>query len=491
MNYRLIILFKFYLLLGVVLFGATNSVQASDSALEEKKEVVNRVEKTSSNNIHVDEIVIKSSPPSQPGNHGISDSDYQMLVSKLSFEVEKEISSWITWKLFLGVIPIFIILVGAFWAFISRTIENTVKEKVNEKIEPHVDRLKENSKNLDDQRKELIGETVKASAEIKNTREVLEKLKNTGEELENKQKQFQIKIEEEVENKEKEIAELNKKTQEIKDEQKSFNEELKSKTDNEIPLLELKADALKRVINLIDKDGNAKDQVVSKFIELLESDDSDVRDKVAEILPWFKPESSEINKAFLDILKNKNPDKTFRPILLSGLGKLRDDGNTLVYLLILLDNMADRDILAVIGALGEIGETGEIGEIGEINITKITEAEEESIIKKLISVLNDDLDNKEFSKEADINSSDVKGAIALALSYYRKKAASSVNDLIRLLDDQKPETRINAVIALGRIGDKRAIPALEKLKNNEDTWDELKEEASKAIEEILKTSELT
>ncbi|TRW92707.1 HEAT repeat domain-containing protein [Candidatus Methylobacter oryzae] len=484
MNYRLIILFKFYLLFGGILFSATNFAQESDTPLQEKKESVTRVEKTSSNNIHVDEIVIKNSPSSQPGSHGISDSDYQMLITKLSFDVEKEISSWITWKLFLGIIPIFIILVGAFWAFISRTIENTVKEKVNEKIEPHVDRLKDSSKSLDDQRKELIGETVKASTEIKNTRETFEKLKNTGEELENKQKQFQSKIKEEIENKEKEIAELNQKTLDIKNEQKSFNEELKSKTDNEIPLLELKADALKRVINIIDKDGNAKDQVVSKFIELLESDDSDVRDKVAEILPWFKPESSEINKAFLDILKNKNPDKTFRPILLSGLGKLRDDGKTSTYLLTLLDNMNDRDILAVIGALGEIGETSEIG---EINITKIPEEEKELIIEKLILVLNDDLDNKEFSKEANINASDVKGAIALALSYYRKKAVSSVRDLIKLLEDQKPETRINAVIALGRIGDKSAIQALEKLKNNEDTWDELKEEALKAIEEISRS----
>ena len=96
--------------------------------------------------------------------------------------------------------------------------------------------------------------------------------------------------------------------------------------------------------------------------------------------------------------------------------------------------------------------------------------------------MNTDLDNKEFA--SDITASQVRSAIAVALSWYGKKAANAENDVIKLLEDQEPETRKNAAIAIEKIGSKNAITALENLTNDESIL--VSKAAKKAIEELKK-----
>ncbi|MFA5923488.1 MAG: HEAT repeat domain-containing protein [Methylococcaceae bacterium] len=498
MNYRPKILLIFALLLGLIFYGAVGYTKVNTPLSKEHSKSATNTEKTSSSNIHFDEIVIKGFPGAQSGNSAISDEKQKELTLKISNDAQEDFMSWCKRQgliiAILGVVAFFAVI-GFIWFSIDRTIEKSVEKLVKEEI-ARSNRLIDNAvSRLVDKQAEIvvvtdktIEATTNANDEIDKAKKILGKLQDTGNELENKQSEFQIKINEEIKNKEKEIVELGSKTESIKDEQKAFNDELKSKTENEIPQLEQKINALERVISILDKDGKAKDQVVTELITYLESKSLETRNEVAEFLPRFEPESSKINTAFLDILNNKNPDRKFRPILLSGLGKLRNDGNTLAYLIKLVENMNDSDMLAIIGALGEIGETGDISEIGKISKTKITDTELESIIDKLLSILNDDLDSKAFSKESEITASDIRGAISLALSYYGKKAARAVNDLINLLADKKPETCINACIALGRIGVQDAIPALQKLIDDEDTWEEVKKAASESIEKIQQSA---
>ena len=192
------------------------------------------------------------------------------------------------------------------------------------------------------------------------------------------------------------------------------------------------------------------------------------------MLPQFELESSKITDAFVEILRNR-PDPTFGSLLLSGLGKLKGDGKTLSYLLDLVGDISNPNILAIIGALGELGED------------KIKDTELEYIVDKLLSILNNDLDNQEFLDDS-ITASKIKSALALALSCYGDKAAKAVKDLITLLTDQDQGTRKNAAIALGTIGMKAkgAIPALHKLKDDEYT--EVRGAASEAIEKIQQTA---
>jgi HEAT repeat protein len=144
------------------------------------------------------------------------------------------------------------------------------------------------------------------------------------------------------------------------------------------------------------------------------------------------------------------------------------------YLIRELGDLGNPNILAIIGALGKISENGK---------TNLKDQELESIIEKLLSLLNDDLESKSFSDDS-VTASGIRGAIALALSNFGDRAESAVNDLVKLLSDNDQETRKNAAISLGVIGNKakNAIRALRKLASDE--YAEVREAASEALEKI-------
>lgn len=491
-------------------YEAMGYAQAKNVTSAEESKSATYAGKTISCNIYIGEIVITSSPDAQSGNSPISDDDYKMRALKLSYDAQENFTDWLKRQsLIIGISGFVAILAifGFFKVIIEREIEKRVEKLVvdkeiprfNKEVDKEISRLNKLLDNemilLENKKNETIDATHKANKSIKKTKKALENLQSAENELENKQDEFQRKISEEIHNKEEEIATLDSKTKSIEDKQKTiedeqqaFNKELQSKTENEMPQLEQKINALERVINILDNDGKAKERVVAELIKYLESNNSETKNEVAEFLPGFEPKSIDIYNTFLDILNNKSPDRTFRPILLSGLGKLRGDGDTLTYLLKLVENMNDPDILAIIGALGEIGEKGEVDQIRKISENKITDQNSESIIDKLLFILNDDLDNKELSKKSEITASDIRGDIALALSYYGKKAAKAVNDVIKILADEKTDTCIKACIALGKIGEQAAIPALQKLMDDEDTWEEVKKAASEAIEKIQQSA---
>ena len=451
MNYRPKLLIIFFLLLGVIFYMTIGYAQAKIATSTEQSITATNTEKTSSSNIHFDEIVIKSFPSPQSGNSAISEDNQKILALKLSNDAQENFISWIkrqwwiTESFGIAVLIAFIVSIVA-----------TIKLLVQLAVEKHVSKT--------------IEATIKATLEIEKTQKALDELQNTEKELNKKLKDFRSEIDEET--KKYDLIKINLDSTTIK-----FEERI---TD-EIYVLEQKINLLKLIINKIDKDGAAKDQVIDELIVGLDSDVEKIKFSAAELLPQFELESSKISDAFVKILKN-SPDTTFESLLLSGLSELRGDSKTLVYLLEAVDDLSNPNILAIIGALGKIGENGK---------TKITDIELESIIDKLLLILNSDLDNKEDNKEFSddtITASNVRGAIALALSCYGDKAGKAVKDLITLLMDQESETRKNAVIALGRIGIKAkgAISALRKLKDDE--YMEVREATSDAIEEILKTA---
>jgi HEAT repeat protein len=364
----------------------------------------------------------------------------------------------ITGQMLFGVTAIFLAVLGGIWAFFSSAIEK--------RIQTHVD-------SLDKKREETSNATNEAIREIKRAQETLDELQDTEKELNKKLKDFRCEIDEET--KRYDLFKTNLDSTTLK-----FEERITDETS----VLEQKINLLKLIINASDKKGKIRGQIVDKLILDLNNNDEKIKFNAVELLPQFEIKSSEITKAFIEILKNV-PDTAFGSLLLNGLGEQGGSGETLDYLLEAVDDLSNPNILAIIGALGEIGKSG------ESSATKIKDTELDSIIKKLLSILNDDLDTKEFSDNtisASEAASKVRGAIALALSCYGDKArkAAVIKCLITLLMDQEPETRKNAAIALGTIGarDKDVIRALEKLKIDE--YIEVSEAASEAIEKIRK-----
>jgi HEAT repeat protein len=447
MNYRLIILFKFYLLLGGMLFSATNFAQESNTPLKEKKESVTHVEKTSSNNFHVDEIVIKNVPVAQPRNIAISEEDHKMLVSTISHEATEKVINWLLY----GTIALFVVIATAIWSFISRIIEN----KIQKYVDPHI-------ASLDKEKIESIKSTTKV---IEQAKIEIERAEVSLKDLQEKEADIKTKLSgfmEEIEIIEKTINDINQNVSDIKEESSS-----------EISILEKKIKAISLVVDYIDSNKDAANSAVDKLIQDLANSNDNKRYDAAELLPYFKLGTGKITDAFINIL-NDSPDTTLESLLLSGLSELNGDSKVMEYLLRELDNLGNPNILAIIGALGKISEK---------NKTKLKSEELELIIKKLLSVLNDDLNNKIYSDDR-ITASAVKGAIALALSNFGEKAESSVSDLVKLLSDDDQETRKNAAIALGVIGGKakNAISSLRRLK--EDEHSEVREAASEAIVNI-------
>lgn len=458
MNYRPKILLIFALLLGLMFYGAIGYTQAKTALSTEQSKSATYAEKTSSSNIHIDDIVIKNSTAAQSGNSVISEENQKILTLKLSNDAKKEFLSWIDNQVWISKtfgFTVFIAVIGFIWAFLSRTVETAVEKQVSR---------------LENKRDETIKATIAANHEIERTKKALEELQDIENDINKKLKDFQNKISEEIKNKEEELVVLRTKADSINDNLDSITQDLGSKATDEIFRLEQKINALELIINKIDKDGVAKEIVVNELIAGLNGDDTKIKYSAAELLPQFKLGSSKVTDAFVEILKKK-PDITLGSLLLSGLGKLSGDGKTLAYLLELVaDINSNPNILAIIGALGELGEA------------EIKNTEAESIVDQLLLILQNDLDNKEFA--LDITASRVKGAISLALSYYGGKAEKAVKELIKLLADQDQETRKNAAIALGKIGVKAkdAIPELQKLKDDEYT--EVRGAALDAIEEI-------
>ncbi len=439
-------------------YGAMGFAQTQNATATASSKPATHVGKTVSSNIHFDEIVIKGFPGAQPGNSVISEEEQKGLVLKISNNAQEDFMSWCKRQgliiAILGVVAFFAVI-GFIWFSIDRTIEKSVDKLVKEEI-ARSNRLIDNAvSRLVDKQAEIviatdktIEATTNANNEIERTKQALGELHDIEKELNKKLKDFQRKLGE---------AKL----------------ESEERTTGETYELENKIKALKLIINEIDIDGVAKSQVVNKLIrENLKSADKETKYNAVELLPQFELQSKEITNAFVDALKNTQ-DETFGSLLISELGKLKCDDKTLEYLLELLDNLNNSYILFIIGSLGELGEIGK---------DKITDTALESIINKLLLILNSDLDSKEFA--SDITASQVRGAIAVALSWYGKKAEKAENDVINLLEDKESETRKNATIALEKIGSKNAITALNKLTNDESIV--VSDAAKKAIEELEK-----
>lgn len=435
------------MLLGIILFGAINHAQASDSTLKEKKESVSRVEKTSSNNFHVDEIVIKNIPVAQPGNMAISEVDHKNLVSTISHEATEKVINWLIY----GTIALFVVIATAIWSFISRIIEN----KIQKYVDPHI-------ASLDKEKIESIKSTTRV---IEQAKIEIERAEVSLKDLQKKETDIKAKLSgfmEEIDIIEKTINDINQKVGDIKEESSS-----------EISILEKKIKALSLVVDYIDSNKDAANSAVDNLVQDLANSNDNKRYDAAELLPYFKLGTCKITDAFIDIL-NDSPDTTLESLLLSGLSELNGNSKVMDYLLRELGNLDNPNILPIIGALGKISEK---------NKTKLKSEELDLIIQNLLSVLNDDLSNKIYSDDR-VSASAVKGAVALALSNFGEKAESSVNDLVKLLADEDQETRKNAAIALGVIGKKAksSISSLRRLK--EDEHSEVREAASEAIENI-------
>lgn len=331
MHHRLAVLLNIYLLLWVVLFGVATSVQASDSAPEERKESITRVEKTSSNNIHVDEIVFKNIPSAQSGNTTITDDDRNKLVATISHEAKEKTLDW----LFYGVIALFMVIGTAIWAFISRIIEN----KIQKLVDPHI-------VSLDKQKIDLVTSAAKIATE---GNVEIEKTKVALEDLQKKESQ----IKQQLNDFDNEIGLTEKNVSDLKLNLISINEEFESKSTDEIFRLEQKIRALYQIIDNLDANKSASESAVDKLIIDLGGSNKELKYNAAELLPYFKLGTDKIADAFITILSD-NPDFTLESLLLSGLSELKGNSNVMNYLVRELGDLGNPNILAIIGALGKI-----------------------------------------------------------------------------------------------------------------------------------------
>ena len=290
MNYRPKIRLILSLLLSLMFYGAINYADG----------------KTNSSNIHIDDIAIKISPDVQSGNSPISEDDHKRIVSKLSDNVEKEVSDWIHNQTIFGIA---ILLAGfaGLWAFISRSVEVGIAK--------HVDKL-------DKKRDEASDATTKVKHEIELAQETLKDFRKKENEINKKIDDFQN----EIITKEKEIIRLGETAESIKDNLSSITQDVELKTTDEIFRLEKKIKALKLIVNKVDKDRQAESQVIDELILKLNSDNEEVKYTATELLPKFDFESEKIVDAFVEILKN-NQNKTFELLLLIGLSELRGESN--------------------------------------------------------------------------------------------------------------------------------------------------------------------
>lgn len=411
---------------------------------QEKKQTIDSTKVTSAN-IHVDDIVIKDLTNAQVHNSPISDDEHKRLVSKLSDDAEKEISSWMNRQVFFGITAIFLAVLGGIWAFFSTTIEK--------RIDNHI-------KSFDDKKEKAIEATAEVKYEIKLAQETLKELRKKEIEINKEIEDFQN----EIETKEKELFKLDTK---LNDNIESLSYDLSSQIKDETSRLEKKINVFEILIDKIDKIESIKNEIIDELLIDLESKNIEKRERAAELLTQFKIESNKITDNFVKILKAK-PDIAFGSLLLNGLGELDGDKESLKnYLIELSNDLSNPNILAIIGALGSFNDSKGI---------------ESDVINRLISILQSDLDNQDFS--SDITASKIKGAIALALSRYTDKSSNAVEDLVKLLKDEEYETRKNAAIALGDIGSKAksAIPSLKRLEDDE--YIEVKKAALEAIEKI-------
>ncbi len=496
MNYRPKILFIFSSLLGLIFYGTIGIANTQNVTATAQSKSTAPARKTNSNNIHIDDIAIKISSDTQPGNSVISDEEHKMLALKLSNDAQEDFISWCKRQgliIALFGLVLIIAVLKLIWDSIENAIEKSVKELVKEEmarsnrlIDSAVSGLVDKKTDIVVATNKTIEATTNANTEIERTKIALNELQEIEKELDKKLKDCRCEIDKEVKN-----------TALIKIDLDLAKLESEERTTGEISELENKIKYLKLIINEIDKDEVAENNVVDELLINLNSNDKEPKYTAAELLPLFEiksnnetkdstaellqsnrvEKSNKIANAFVDTLK-KTEDKALGSILLGGLGKLRCNDEVLEYLFELLDNktlnkLNDTYILFIIGTLGELGEIGK---------DKIKDTALESIINKLLLILNTDLDNKEFA--SDITASQVRSAIAVALSWYGKKAANAENDVIKLLEDQEPETRKNAAIAIEKIGSKNAITALENLTNDESIL--VSKAAKKAIEELKK-----
>lgn len=451
MNYQLRISPIFTFILGLIFFGVMGFTQANNAIPTAQSKSENHAVKTSSNNIHIDDIAIKISPDTQSVN---SDEDHKRLVSKLSDDAKEEVINWIKrqwWLTDIFGIAVIVSVILSIWATIKISVQLAVDKKVS---------------SLDKKREESIEATIKVTHEIERTQKALGDLQDIEKELNKKLKDFRREIDAEVKN-----------TNSIKIDVGSITRNFESKIKDEISEREKKSKVIRLIINKIDNNGLSENRVIDELILNLNSDDKEIKYTATELLPYFERESNKITDAFVETLKN-NSDTTLELLLLIGLSKLKCDSNkNLDYLINAVDDLSNSNILAIIGALGNLGE---IGKLSEIDKTKKLE----SIIDKLLSILSNDLDSNEFS--SGITASKVKGAIALALSCsgFEAVVSKAVVPLISLLADEDQETRKNAAIALGTIEAKAkdAIPALRRLENDEHA--EVRGAASESIEKI-------
>lgn len=223
------------------------------------------------------------------------------------------------------------------------------------------------------------------------------------------------------------------------------------------------------VLRSLDINGEARKLVFDSLIKDLKSNDLEKQKRAAEILPQFKEEVVAIGSAFIEVLE-KEKYSPLGALILNGLGELGRDGDVLTYLLDLTKDTSNPNILAVIGALGSIGEFAAIGTGGV-----------EAVVEQLLSIL-EGIDDSRLALGVKVT--EVKSAIALALSCYGPAASHAIASLIATLTDSEWNVRNASAIALGNMGENAsiAIPALEQLKN--DKYLEVSSAAAEAINKI-------
>lgn len=399
-------------------------------------------EKATSNQIHVDEIIIKQMSDANGQASKLSESDRKLLAND---SVGIIIDYFIDKHKVISIISALGIL-----GFIATIASILIRSFVNEKTEKAIEKL--DAKRFD---------AVKAIAEVE------EQIKNSKATL-NKLNELNDSIKDALEGYKGELDSVKSKLEKLGEEYQSISDDLESSHRDFISVSETRLDVLTEMIDRLDFNHKSSKAMLDKLLSDFNNGDVKAKKRAIEMMPYLKKHSKEATQKLILKLEEE-PDTPLGRDILSALSEIGICQEFIPDLIKLADDMSSPNITAIIGVLGKVKE-------------KDKETVSTDVFSKFLSILND---SSEKALTPPLTPNDITRAIAIGFFNYAKYANTSVIEkLIEMSEIEDWETKMNVAIALGEIGPRaiKARPALTRLK--EDESPKVAKEAADALTKI-------
>jgi HEAT repeat protein len=222
------------------------------------------------------------------------------------------------------------------------------------------------------------------------------------------------------------------------------------------------------------------------FQEILDEFPSDLRAQAQADLDYLANAHAGSYEALLELVRTSGVDLKARIIACWILGKLRNKKAAQALLVAFQDQ--DTNLLwEAAKALSSLGSKRAVNPLITA-LLKAPSAERRAAAAYALGHLQDKRAIDPLLKVLNTTEEEarVRGHVAEALAKF--KDPQIVGPLIKALKDKAPEVRFWSAYALGQFGDRRALPKLKYLVQNDHThlpnWWKISEEASKAIHNI-------